>query len=171
MEEKMGETAQKIIKVNKTELLKILNEAYAEEWLAYYQYWLGAKVAAGAMRASIVKEFEEHSKEEHEHATMIANRIIELGGTPLLSPSDWEKKAHCKYDAPKDECSIHLVKDNLKSERCAIQRYQNLADMCFGKDHKTYSIAVHILKEEIEHEQEMEDFLTDLDMMKNKCMK
>lgn len=168
----MGEVAQKIIKVNKDELLKVLNEAYAEEWLAYYQYWLGAKLAAGAMRTSVVAEFEEHAKEEHDHTEKLAERIIELGGTPVLSPSDWEKIAKCKYDAPKDECTISLIKDNLKSERCAIQRYQNLADMCSdGKDYKTFKMAIHILEEEIQHEQEMEDFLTDLEMMKNKCMK
>lgn len=167
----MGEVAQKIIKVNKSELLKVLNEAYAEEWLAYYQYWLGAKLVCGIMRPAVAAEFEEHAKEEHEHATMLAERIIELGGTPLLDPKDWEKQAKCKYDAPKDECAVSLVKDNLKSERCAIMRYQEIADMCFGKDHKTYDMAVHILKEEIDHEQDMEDFLKDFDMMKNNCMK
>ena len=35
----MGEMAKKIVKTDIEHLLKILNEAYAEEWLAYYQYW------------------------------------------------------------------------------------------------------------------------------------
>ena len=39
----MGEMAKKIVKMDLDELLKVLNEAYSEEWLAYYQYWLGAK--------------------------------------------------------------------------------------------------------------------------------
>ena len=34
----MGETAQHISKVNRGELLNILNVAFSEEWLAYYQY-------------------------------------------------------------------------------------------------------------------------------------
>lgn len=33
--------AQKISKVDHDELLKALNEALSEEWLAYYQYWVG----------------------------------------------------------------------------------------------------------------------------------
>lgn len=167
----MGQMAQKIIKVKKDELLKVLNEAYAEEWLAYYQYWVGARVAAGVMRPNVVEEFEEHAKEELEHAGMLADRIVELGGTLLLDPKDWSKYAKCKYDAPKDECTKVLVKQNRDSERCAIKRYQDIADMTFGKDHKTYEMAVHILNEEIQHEQEMEDFLADFEMMKNKCMK
>ena len=36
----MGEMAQKISKVDHEELLKVLNMAFAEEWLAYYQYWV-----------------------------------------------------------------------------------------------------------------------------------
>ena len=46
--------AQKISKVDHDELLKALNEALSEEWLAYYQYWVGALVAKGPMRTSIV---------------------------------------------------------------------------------------------------------------------
>jgi len=38
----MGQTAQHISKVNRDELLDILNVAFSEEWLAYYQYWIGA---------------------------------------------------------------------------------------------------------------------------------
>lgn len=52
----MGEMAQRISKVDKEELLKILNCAFAEEWLAYYQYWVGAKVAEGLERPKVVKE-------------------------------------------------------------------------------------------------------------------
>ncbi len=46
----MGQTAQHISKVNRDELLDILNVAFSEEWLAYYQYWIGAQVAKGPMR-------------------------------------------------------------------------------------------------------------------------
>ncbi len=27
-------------------VIKLLNRAFADEWLAYYQYWLGARVIA-----------------------------------------------------------------------------------------------------------------------------
>ena len=41
----MGEMAQKISQVDRNELLNMLNVAFADEWLAYYQYWMGALVA------------------------------------------------------------------------------------------------------------------------------
>ena len=91
----MGEMAQKISKVDHEELLKVLNMAFAEEWLAYYQYWVGAQVAVGPMRTSIVEEFMEHANEELKHAKWLSDRIIQLGGTPVLDPKDWESIAQC----------------------------------------------------------------------------
>ena len=46
----MGDMAQKIVKLDISELIRVLNEAFSEEWLAYYQYWIGARVAQGQMR-------------------------------------------------------------------------------------------------------------------------
>ena len=158
----MGDIAQKIIKIDKDELLKELNTAFAEEWLAYYQYWIGAQLAEGPMRTSIIDEFIEHANEELKHATWISERIIQLGGTPILNPKDWEVVAQCKYESPTDPNIVILLKQNLDAERCAIARYQKICDMTFGKDYETFRISQKILKEEIEHEQEIEDFSNDI---------
>ncbi len=163
----MGDMARRISKVDVNDLIKTLNEAYAEEWLAYYQYFLGAKLAQGILRPNIVEEFEEHARQECEHASMVADRIIQLGGTPVLNPDDFSKLAKCKYDEPINEDTFSLVKQNLDAERCAIGRYQGICDLTFGKDYETYRLSEHILKEEIEHEQEMEDFIKDMTTAKN----
>ena len=165
----MGDMARRISKTDVNDLIKTLNEAYAEEWLAYYQYFIGAKLAEGMLRPNVVEEFEEHAHQEYEHASMIADRIIQLGGTPVLNPDDFSKLAKCKYEAPLNEDTLSLVKQNLDAERCAIGRYQGICDMTFSKDYETYRVSEHILKEEIEHEQEMEDFLKDMEIIKNQC--
>ena len=160
----MGEMARKISEVDHDELLKILNIAYAEEWLAYYQYWLGAKLVVGPMRKNIADEFMEHAGEEFEHAQKLADRIIELGGTPVLNPAEWEKTALCKYEEPKKPYVMNLLEQNLIAERCAIVRYQKICEMTDGKDYGTFRLALKILHEEIEHEQEIGDFKDDLEM-------
>lgn len=160
----MGEMAKKIVKNDLDELINHLNQAFAEEWLAYYQYWLGAKVAVGAMRPEIVEEFEEHAGQELKHADWIADRIVQLGGTPALSPEDWFKLSHCKYMPPLDANTCELLKENLEAERCAIGRYEGICDLTHGKDYETFRISEKILKEEIEHEQELEDFLHDIEL-------
>ena len=128
---------------------------------------MGAKLATGILRPNIVEEFEEHAGQEYEHASMIADRIIQLGGTPVLNPDDFSKLAKCKYEEPINEDTFSLVKQNLDAERCAIGRYQGICDLTFGKDYETYRPSEHILKEEIKHEQEMEDFLKDFSTAKN----
>jgi len=158
----MGDMAQKIVKVDLNVLLRTLNEAFAEEWLAYYQYWLGAKMAVGLQRYMIEKEFIEHANEELKHAGWLADRIIQLGGTPVMSPDDWSKIARCKYIAPIKGDVVSLLNENLEAERCAIGRYQGICDMAGGKDYETFRISRKILKEELEHEQELEDFLSDI---------
>ena len=162
----MGDMAQKIVKLDVSDLINVLNEAYAEEWLAYYQYWIGAKVVCGQFKKGVEEEFLEHAKEELEHADMLANRILQLGGTPVINFDDLSKSAKCKYEAPINEDTHNLVVQNLNSERCAAGRYQGICEMCFGKDHETYRIAEYILMQELEHEQEMEDFIKDMNMAK-----
>ena len=159
----MGDFAQKIVKLQKDKLLKILNEAYAEEWLAYYQYWIGAKIAKGIARSDIVKEFLEHANEEFKHLGWLADRIIQLGSTPLIDVTQFQEYAKCKYLLPINEDTKSLVLQNLSAERCAILKYQEICDMCQGQDYITFNLSRKILKEEIEHEQEMEDFLIDFD--------
>lgn len=157
----MGEFAQKILKVNKTNLVKLLHCAYAEEWLAYYQYWVGAKIAEGLERPKVAEEFLEHAKDELKHADWIAERLVQLDEIPILDPEDWKKYAKCRYEIPVNADTKSLVSQNLSSERCAILRYQEICEMCHDNDYETFRIARKILKEELEHEQEMEDFEAD----------
>lgn len=158
----MGQAAQKISKVDQKKLLDVLNAAFAEEWLAYYQYWIGAQVAVGPMRAKIAEEFMEHANEELKHAKWICDRIIQLGGTPVLNPNQFETIAQCQYAAPSLAYVMNLLEQNLTAERCAVGRYQQICDMCFGKDYETFRISSKILKEELEHEQEIADFQEDI---------
>lgn len=55
------------------------------------------------------------------------------------------------------------VKDLLnvlvEAERCAIRTYTDICNYTFGKDHRTYAIALAILHEEIEHEAWFSEFL------------
>ncbi len=88
----MGTKGREIVGMNVEELLTLLNKAYADEWLAYYQYWLGAKIVRGPMKDAVAAELLLHAGEELAHADMLALRIIQLGGTPLVSPENWFKR-------------------------------------------------------------------------------
>ena len=155
----MGKEAKQVVSVDLEKLLGMLNAALAEEWLAFYQYWIGARVMEGPMRSEIEPELLLHATQELNHAVLVVGRIIQLGGTPILSPQDWFKVNRCTYDAPVDPYIEVVLEQNLKGERCAIKRYQEIADFTNGKDHSTHQMAVQILNEEIEHENDIEDWI------------
>jgi bacterioferritin len=167
----MGNRALKLVGVESDRLLEMLNAALAEEWLAYYQYWIGARMMEGPMRSEIEPELLVHADQELNHAVLIADRIIQLEGTPVLTPADWMKLSSCSYEAPTDPYVAKILDQNLAAERCAIERYQAIADFTSGKDHSTYQLAVTILNEELEHEQEIEDWMADLERMKEDIRK
>ena len=167
----MGKHGKEILNLDVDDLINKLNEALAEEWLAYYQYWIGSRVIEGPMRIDIEPELQVHADQELNHADMLANRIDQLGGTPVLSPAEWMKLSKCEYMPPEDPYVEKILEQNLDAERCAIKRYQELANMTYGKDHTTYNIVTQILDEEVEHEQEIEDWMGDIDIMKENWKK
>jgi bacterioferritin len=167
----MGAHGIEIAGVDVQKLIAMLNGALSEEWLAYYQYWIGARLMEGPMRSEIEPELLLHANQELNHAVLVVGRIIQLGGTPVVHPADWFKFSHCEYDAPTDPYVEVVLNQNLKGERCAIKRYKELADFTNGKDHTTHQMATTILNEELEHEQDIEDWITDLRRMKEDIKK
>jgi len=161
----MGTRGREIVGMDVNVLIKELNKALADEWLAYYQYWIGAKVAKGPMRGAVVAELVEHANEELEHAGMLVERILQLGGTPVLSPEDWYKVTNCGYEAPSDPKVKTLLEQNIKGEQCAIDVYQKLSTMVKDKDPITYQMVLEILADEVEHEEDLEALLEDMQLM------
>jgi len=110
----MAEIGKSIVKMDVGKLINLLNKALADEWLAYYQYWIGAKVVKGPMKDAVISELNLHATEELGHAQLLATRIIQLGGTPLLTPNDWFKMTNCGYDAPTDPYVEKVLEQNIK---------------------------------------------------------
>jgi bacterioferritin len=161
----MGTRGREIVKMNVTKLLKLLNQAFASEWLAYYQYWLGAKVIKGPMKDAVAAELNLHATEELSHAVLLAGRIIQLGGTPPTSPDAWAALSPCAYEAPDDPYVAVLLDQNIAGEQCAISSYKALMDATKDKDMVTYNLALTILQQEVEHEEDLQSLKEDLELM------
>lgn len=158
----MGTKGKEIVGMDIKKLVGLLNKALADEWLAYYQYWIGAKIVVGPMRSVVVAELEEHAGDELRHAGMLVDRILLLGSTPILKPEDWYKMTNCGYDAPIDPSVKPIVKQNIKGEQCAIEVYKKLVDLTRDKDPLTYNMVLEILTDEVEHEDDLQMILEDL---------
>lgn len=161
----MGTKGVEILNLDVNELIDLLNKALADEWLAYYQYWIGAKVIKGPMREATVAELLQHATDELRHADMVSNRIIQLGGTPVLSPMDWEKFSNCGYESPEDPFVKKILAQNIKGEQCAIQVYNSILGKVKDKDPVTYEMVLQILTDEIEHEDDLQAIMEDIELM------
>ena len=144
-------------------LIDQLNAALSEEWLAFYQYWVAGYVVEGAMRADVQREFEEHAVEEYNHAKMLAERIIQLEGEPVLDPAQWSVLARCKYSPPLKNDVVTLLKENIAAERCAVIRYEEIASFTNNVDYTTCDIAKRIMADEEKHEQDLQECLRDVE--------
>ena len=161
----MGTKGTEIVGMDVQQLLALLNQAFADEWLAYYQYWLGAKVVKGPMKEAVIAELLQHATDELRHAGMVAARIIQLGGTPITEPKKWYDVTSCGYDAPDDPFVEAILNQNIKGERCAIGFYKSLLDATQGKDHVTYNMVLQILQDEVAHEEDLQALAEDLELM------
>jgi bacterioferritin len=166
--ETMGTKGIAIVGMNVKTLIGVLNKAFSEEWLAYYQYWIGAKVVKGPMKEAVIAELVQHAADELRHADMLAARIIQLGGTPVTEPKEWYKLTNCGYDAPDDPHVKAVLKQNIQGEQCAIMTYTKLLKLTEGKDPVTYNIVLQILQDEVEHEEDLQAEMEDLeDLLKS----
>ncbi|HIQ47021.1 MAG TPA: ferritin [Sulfurovum sp.] len=166
----MARRGNSIIKdLDITDIITKLNKAYADEWLAYYQYFIESKVVKGIMKDAAIAELDQHAADELRHANLVADRILQLGGTPLLNPKDWFTHTNCGYEEPKNFDVVSILEDSIKGEQCAISVYSELADLTRDKDIVTYDIVSQILADEVEHEEDLQalydditEFITDI---------
>jgi len=117
------------------------------------------------MKDAVAAELNLHAAEELNHAVLLAGRIVQLGGTPALSPKDWFTLSPCKYEAPADAYVGVILGQNIVGEQCAISSYKQLMDTTKDKDMVTYNLALTILQQEVEHEEDLQSLEEDLKLM------
>ena len=161
----MGTKGREIVGMDVKKLIGLLNKAFSDEWLAYYQYWIGAKIVKGPMKEAVIAELVQHAADELRHSDMLALRIIQLGGTPVTKPEDWYKYSECGYAAPDDPFVKKILQQNIKGEQCAIRVYNKLLALTRETDPITYNIILQILTDEVEHEEDLVALKEDFDLM------
>ncbi len=157
----MGKKAREIAGVDLKDLIKDLNKAYCDEWLAYYAGWYMAQAVEGMGYEDMQEFLNKIAKDELEHATELAERIIELGGLPTNTLGAVEKGGNSPYPGVMKNLSNYheIIKIVTSAEAGAIEVYNKIAKKTFGKDHDTYQLACHIMGEEIGHEELFENLI------------
>ena len=138
-------------------VVKLLNEALATEWVCVLRYYRHYFMASGMFADTVKAEFHEHAQQEMEHANLIAERIVQLGGEPDLDPSTLTARAHAEYKPGTD--LRDMVRENLVAERIAIDSYREMIDYIGDRDTTTKRLLEHVLAQEEEHADDMKDLL------------
>ncbi len=101
-------------KLNRKDLIRLLNEDLSREYQAIIAYVNYSQVLKGPEYMQIAKELEKHAKEELDHALKVAKQIDYLGGMPSVTPV-----AVKTSDKAKD-----MLRFDLENERVTIANYR-----------------------------------------------
>jgi bacterioferritin len=137
--------------------VNLLNEALATEIVCYLRYRFHAITATGISSESVKNEFDEHAREEEEHAGWIAERITQLGGKPNMNPEGIVERSSSQYVEGED--LVDMIRENLVAERIAIETYRDMIRYFAQHDPTTRALMERILAKEEEHANDMHDLL------------
>ena len=159
----MGTKGKQIVELDLDTLLIDLKRLYADEWLAAYAYnYMGQVVTGRPAATQLAALLLDTSKDELEHQEELAERIASLGGKPVADFSKLVETSNDGYPTlPENEKDFEaIVRTVIKAEHGAIEAYNKMAQKTYSKDPITYNLIIHILSEEVEHEDEFENLMS-----------
>lgn len=137
--------------------IDILQTVLATEIVCVLRYTMNAVTAAGISSDSVKAEFDEHAREEQDHARRVAERINQLGGKPNFNPEGLATRSASQY--VEGDNLVEMIKENLIAERIACEHYRELIRYFADKDPTTRIMMESILANEEEHANDMHDLL------------
>jgi bacterioferritin len=138
-------------------VVAMLNDALATELLCVLRYKRHYYTVRGPSTGQIKAEFLEHAQQEQEHADQIAERIVQLNGSPNFNPSTLTARSHAEYDDSDDVQA--MLRADLIAERVAIESYRQMIVAIGDKDPTTRDMLVDIMAVEEEHADDLRDLM------------
>src|SRR5262245_7806959 len=138
-------------------VLRLLNEALATELVCTLRYKRHYYMAHGIHSESVKSEFLQHAQEEQQHADALAERIVQLGGQPNLSPHGLLERSHSQY--AEGTTLEDMIREDLVAERIAIDSYRQMIEFIGGDDPTTRRLLEEITAKEEEHAEELASLL------------
>jgi bacterioferritin len=144
-------------KADRETVVRVLNEALATEIVCVLRYKRHHYMATGIHSQAVAEEFLEHSKEEEEHADLIAARIVQLDGAPNFNPQGLLTRSHSEY--VEGETLVDMIREDLVAERVAIESYSDIIRYLGNDDPTSRRIMEEVLSKEEEHAEDMKTLL------------
>jgi bacterioferritin len=141
-------------------VVAVLNEVLATELVCVLRYKRHYFTANGIHAQAVAAEFLQHANEEQGHADSVAQRIVQLGGSPNLNPEGLATRSHSQYD--EKASLVEMIREDLVAERIAIETYSEIVRWLGNDDPTTRGLIESILKVEEEHADDMSTLLETL---------
>lgn len=138
-------------------VIAMLNDALATELLCVLRYKRHYYTVSGPNTGHIKAEFLEHAQQEQDHADRIAERIVQLNGSPNFNPATLTARSHAEYDDSEDVQA--MIRADLIAERVAIESYRQMILAIGDQDPTTRKMLTDIMAVEEEHADDMRDLL------------
>ncbi|MCB1221170.1 MAG: ferritin-like domain-containing protein [Planctomycetales bacterium] len=104
---------------NREELIQGLNHALNREVSTFLRYMISAAKIKGIVNAPVRDMYAAEVKDEIGHATYLADKIVMLGGNPVLNPD---------LTPPADDV-LEMLKYDIAQEKIDVEGYMKLAEM------------------------------------------
>lgn len=141
-------------------VIKLLNEALATEIVCVLRYKRHYYMASGINAQSVAAEFLQHATEEQGHADQLAERIVQLGGEPNLSPDGMLTRSHSEY--VEGTSLVEMITEDLVAERIAIDSYREMINYLGTNDSTSRRMLEGILAVEEEHADDLGSLLQEI---------
>jgi bacterioferritin len=109
----------------------------------------------------VAQEFAEHAAEEQDHADRIAERIVQLNGSPNLNPDGMLSRSASEY--VEGEGLVSMINEDLVAERIAIDTYREMIRFIGDDDPTTRRMLEDILAKEEEHADDLANLTTSME--------
>ncbi len=137
-------------------VLQLLGEALATEIVCVLRYKRHYYTAKGIHARPVAEKFKEHAANEQEHVDEIAERIMQLGGSPDFSPRALGA-SHTEYRT--GDSLKRMIEEDLVAERVVIETYGEIIRYLKDGDPTTRRMMEKILADEEEHAEDMANLL------------
>ena len=134
--------------MEKEDVIKVLNNALAQEHACQIRYLTHAAVITGPYAEAVANRLKEIAEDEEKHAAKLRDRITALGGTPTMEVA--------REDFISATTLKEILEVNLKEEEKAINFYRSILRSVKEEGEILYETIEEILQDEQEHKEELE---------------
>lgn len=128
------------------ELIDALNRVLGHELAGVIQYMQHSFLVTGREREVYRSFFRDQSEEAHDHAEMLGDKIVALGGVPTVEPGDIRQSTDL----------AEMLRQDLELERAAMQAYIDAWKACGDEDLPTRFLLEERIGQEQKHVEELE---------------